>query len=107
MAISGVLAATFIFAIALLLIYVALALKRRIKPSFSSAFMLMANAAAVATSLRLLWLVFFESVQGLADQDKYYLIVGVVATGWYGCSRILKTFNKLYGVQLKEEDEEE
>lgn len=84
MAISGVLAATFIFAIALLLIYVALALKRRIKPSFSSAFMLMANAAAVATSLRLLWLVFFGDEVRLAEQDRFYLLVGAAAAAWFG-----------------------
>jgi hypothetical protein len=69
--------------------------------------MLMANAAAVATGVRLLWLIFFESVQGLRDQDKFYLLVGAVAAGWFGCSGIAKTFNKLLGIQLKEEDKEQ
>jgi hypothetical protein len=60
----------------------------------------------VATSLRLLWLVFFEEVPGLSNQARYYLLAGVVATGWYGCKGILQTFNKIVRVELQEEDEE-
>ena len=107
MAVSGVLAATFVFAIALPLIYAGLALFwRKTKPSYDSAYKLMGNAVAVATSLQLLWLVFFgERIQGLTGQDRFYLLVGAVAAGWYGVSGILKTFNKLFGVQLNEEEE--
>lgn len=106
MAISGVLAATFIFALALPLVYAGLALARRIKPSFDSVYKLMSNAVAVSVSLRLLWLVFFDEEVQLISQDRYYLLVGAVVAGWYGFSGIAKTFNKLFGVQLQEEDEE-
>ena len=108
MAVSGVLAATFAFAVVLPLIYAGLAIFwRRTKPSYDSAYKLMGNAVAVATSVQLLWLVFFvERVQGLTGQDRFYLLVGAVTAGWYGVSGILRTFNILFGVQLKEEDDE-
>ena len=67
----------------------------------------MASGTAVATSPQLLWLVFYgERLRGLTGQERFYLLVGVAA-GWYGCSGILKTFNKLFGVELREEDEEQ
>jgi hypothetical protein len=104
-AISGSLAATFAFAIVLLFIYAGLALARKIKPSFESAYTLMGGAAAVATSLRLLWLIFFESVQGLSNTDKFYLLIGAATAGWFGCSGMAKTFNKLFDIQLEEKGE--
>lgn len=103
MAISGVLAATFVFALTLPLLYVILAFIRKTKPSFDSVYTLMANAVAVTTTLRLLWLVFYDEKVQLAGQDRFYLLVGAVAAGWYGCSGVLKTFNKLFGVELQDE----
>lgn len=56
--------------------------------------------------MRLLWLVFFEEVPGLSNQARYYLLIGVAATGWYGVKGILKTFNKLFKVDLQDEDKD-
>jgi hypothetical protein len=101
-AISGALAATFLFAIGLPAAYAVLALVWfKVKPTWDSAFKLMSNAVALAASFRLIWLVFFEEVSGLSSQAKYYLLVGIAATGWYGIAGILKTFNKLFQVKLE------
>lgn len=107
MAISGGLAATFVLVLALPIAYVFLALKRRIRPSFDSFYKLMAAGGGIAACGQLLWLIVFaEEVRGLTGQDKFHLLVGAAAAGWYGCSGAAKTFNKLYGVQLKDEPKE-
>jgi hypothetical protein len=45
-------------------------------------------------------------VQGLTGQDKFHLLIGAAAAGWYGCYGAAKTFNKLFDVQLQDEPEE-
>jgi hypothetical protein len=106
-AISGALAATFGFALILASAYVVLALTRKTKPSFDSFYKLMAAGGSIAASVQLLFLIFFgERIQGLTGQDKFHLLVGAAAAGWYGVSGAATTFNKLFGVQLKEEPEQ-
>jgi hypothetical protein len=106
-AISGALAATFVVTLGLPLIYVVLALTRRIRPSFDSCYKLMAAGGSIAASGQLLWLIVMgERVQGLTGQDKFYLLVGAVAAGWYGVAGAARTFNKLFGVELQDEPED-
>jgi len=107
-AISGVLAATFLFVLALPVAYALLALFwRKTKPTFKSVYTLMAGAMGVATAMQFVWWIFQREMQGLTNQGRFYLLIGAVAAGWFGCKGILQTFNKLFRIELREEDENE
>lgn len=109
MAIGGYLAVGFVFALLLPAVYAALALSRRIRPSFDSIFRLLASGVAIPASLRLIWLVFygFDSVgtAGLSGQDRFYLLVGGAAALWYGAYGVATVFNKVLKVEFRDEEE--
>ncbi len=105
MAVDSFLFSTFIGGIFLVLAYVAMAFTQRKKPTFDTAFGLLAAAAGIVAAAKLLWLLSFsENLQGLTATDKFYLFIGAVAAGWFGFKRILGAFGKLLEVELEDED---
>ena len=108
MAISGFLAATFFSVLALPVAYALLALFwRKTKPTFTSVYTLVAGAMGVATAVQFVWWIFQREMPGLTNQGRFYLLIGAVAAGWFGCKGIFQTFNKLFRIELKKEDEDQ
>lgn len=103
---GGFFTVTAALAIILAAIYAVVALLKGIKPSSGSILRVTASVTSIAAALRFIWLLTFGSDYAqLAAQDKFFLLIGVVAAGWYGIESVAKTFNKLFGVQLRSEEE--